>query len=116
MPARSNQDLAPIPSDEEILRALAYLERQALDHSRDAIYGVTTAHLAGFLGVESARRGGRGAVKGSWSGWMSPALRLSPRMRSLAKRGLVRQGWDPEERTRYRYHLTIEGRTGLDAW
>ena len=107
-----NEDLTPIPGDDEVLRALARLESEATGFS-DRVYGITTAHLAGKLGIQSARRGGRGAVKGSWTGSMSPALRLSPRMRSLTKRGLVSAHWDPEERTRYRYTLTRKGRAKL---
>lgn len=108
---RSNDDLAPIPGDDEVLAALAVLEDERDDdpHAYVKEYGIRAQHLAGKLGVAPARRGGRGAVKGSWSGSMAPALRLSPRLRSLERRGLVKTAaWG--HRSVRLYRLTDAGR------
>lgn len=99
----ANDDLDPLPGDDAVLAAIAELE----DESRRGsdVYGFTAQHIAGKLGIQSARRGGRGAVAGSWSGYMAPALRIAPRLRSLARRGLLVQSFDPSERHRWRYSL-----------
>lgn len=90
-----NRELPPLPTDDEILDALEDLE---FEQARSLVYryGVTTNRLAQRLGVDGARRLGNGAVKGSWSGRMSGSLRLAPRLRSMAQRGLLRREYDRE--------------------
>jgi hypothetical protein len=88
----ANLDLRPLPSDEEVVAAVRALCAGGA-HPR----GVTAAWVAIRLGVEGARRHGRGAVKGSWSGTMSGAVRIAPRLRSLERRGLLVAVWDRED-------------------
>jgi hypothetical protein len=104
-----NSNLPPLPSDEEVLRALAALENDPQEQRR---LGSTATSVAWKLGIQSARRLGRGAVQRSWTGSMAPALRISPRLRSLAKRGLLHEMYDdsPYARSRKVYKLTSAGR------
>lgn len=74
------------------------------------------AEIAASLGVPGARRLGRGAMGGhSWTGYMSPALRVVPSLRSAAQRGLVRMRYQPDVRTRSLYQLTASGLAWLQA-
>ena len=97
----SNEKLPPLPSDDEVLRALVHLVRESPYYT-----GTTAAKAARRLGVRGANRLGNGAVKGSWSGTMSASLRIAPRLRAFEQRGLVRSYWF--EGRRY-YDLTVEG-------
>jgi hypothetical protein len=90
-----NRSLSPLPSDEEVIAAVEKLHE-------DYPYRATAAHVAQQLGVEGARRLGRGAVKGSWSGHMSGALRIAPRLESLAKQGKLQWLYDDREHSRSR--------------
>lgn len=103
-----NQHLGDLPTDDEVLEALAALE--ASDSSRYE-YGITAQSLAWKLGIAGASRLGNGAVKGTWSGRMAPALRICPRLEAFARQGLVHKLSD--DRRRYRWVLTAKGRTRL---
>jgi hypothetical protein len=105
--------LEPLPPDAEFVRAV----RRLVDHrlcqqlaarARGRGYfsepAATAADVAHFLRIEPARRLGNGAVGGSWSGRMSPALRAGPRLRRLALRGLLERRYDTEG---YRYVYDI---------
>lgn len=74
-----NDRLEPLPTAAEIVQAVSDLtaDRRWFD-------GVPANVIARQCGVEGARRLGRGAVKGSWSGRMAPGLRLAPRLRQLS--------------------------------
>lgn len=98
----ANLDLPPLPSDDEVLKAMVGLVRASPYET-----GTTANGLALHLGVVPANRMGNGAVKGSWSGRMSPSLRIAPRLQAFEKRGLVRSYYF--EGRRY-YDLTVEGR------
>jgi len=54
----------------------------------------TAQDVARHAGLVGARRLGNGAVKGSWSGRMSPALRIAPTLRRLTKAGLIQTTYD----------------------
>ncbi len=108
---RANLDLPVLPSDDEFLRAVGDLQdSQGVGYH----HGATASEVAWKLGVAGARRLGRGAVKGSWSGTMSAALRVSPRLASLTRRGLLArytgERYDGTSEYRYRYYLTKKGR------
>ena len=104
-----NDSLPPLPSDEEILQAFLGFDGYAVRYGR-RWHGAPSANaLAHDLGIVGARRLGRGAVKGSWTGEMSGSLRLAPRLRSLERRALVSRHWDRES-GRYVYSLTNAGR------
>ncbi len=106
-----NEDLPAPPTEKEIAHALAMLaDRDALHPKASKVYGFTAADIAHQIGVHPARRLGRGAVAGSWSGRMSPALRITSRLTSMWKRGLVYRDFDPDERHRWRYRLTAKAR------
>lgn len=99
-----NDNLAPLPDDVAVLRAVHTLAEERL--------GAATAQaVARRLGVEPARRLGNGAVQGSWSGYMAPALRISPRLLALQRQGLL--GFFYGHRSRREYVLTQAGRTWL---
>lgn len=99
-----NDRLRPLPSDDEVVAAVESL----IAETRWAD-GVTANEVAWRLGIEPARRLGRQAQgPHSWSGSMSPALRIAPRLRSLADRGRLSRYYDTE-RHRYRY-LPAAGR------
>jgi predicted transcriptional regulator with HTH domain len=88
--AQVNQDLPPPPTHAEIARAIVELPEH--DPRARRLYGGTkiSANLiAQYLKVPGARRSGRGAVKGSWSGTMSGALRVAPALRSMIRLGFV---------------------------
>lgn len=102
----ANRDLPPLPSDDEILAALA-----ALEDERPRDFGITANRLAGRLGIVGARRLGRGAQgRRSWTGTMSPSLRLAPRLRSLRLQGLVEIIWTSSPEYRNVYLCTAAGR------
>lgn len=75
-------ELGPLPTDDQVLAAVRKLQDA---HGR--YRWVTATEVAAACGVQGARRLGRGAVKGSWSGHMSGALRVAPRLRKLARDG-----------------------------
>lgn len=105
-----NLDLSELPGEVEIIRAV--LDLPEID-SR-ARRGVTANLLAQHLKVEGARRLGRGAQKGSWSGTMSGSIRLSPRLLVLVKRGLLGSYRD-RENYRAIYTVTAAGRALIGA-
>lgn len=86
--------------------------REPFSDRRTTLTALDVAHRADIRGV---RRGGNGAVKGSWSGWTSPALSIASTMTSLVTRGLVYRiettyrGYGKAE-----YGLTDEGRRVAD--
>lgn len=80
---------------------------QVMLSMREARCGLRAIAIARHLGVVGARRAGNGAVKGSWSGRMSSALRVAPVLRGLVNDGLVRTHRD--ERGNTLYTLTLEG-------
>jgi hypothetical protein len=116
-----NAELAKV-TDDQVLLAMAKIERAAEEyrekhgfyHSWD-IDGYSDAQrIAGAASVAPAIRGGRGAVAGSWSGFMAPALRVAPRLRSMAKRGLLDRKWNNiDRRGVYEYRMTDAGRARL---
>lgn len=103
MPARSNLRLPPLPDPDDILRMVAVMEQER--RYRD---GVPAGMLAHRLDVEGARRAGSGAKDGrSWTGTMSPSIRLAPRLATLARAGLLLR-WRADYR--WWYCTTDEGR------
>jgi hypothetical protein len=102
MPRRtSNEGLPDLPPDRDVLRAVATLAAE--DPRADPITGtrpITAQRIAWKLGIDGARRHGRGAVQHSWTGTMAPALRIAPRLRSLEMRGLL---WSLYDRDNYRH-------------
>lgn len=88
-----NSRLAPLPSDDEVVAVVRELQD---DRTWEFKLGVSASAVARKLGVEAANRAGNGAVKGSWSGRMSASLRISPRLRSMAKRGLLLEIYDTD--------------------
>lgn len=84
-----NQHLKALPTDDEILAAVSYLGTA----NRRYRAGVTAQQIAWKLGVQGASRLGNGAVKGSWSGKMAPALRIAPRLAAMERRGQLRGGY-----------------------
>jgi hypothetical protein len=95
-----NRDLSPLPTDEEIVAAVKSLsdDKRAMT-ARSGYWRDTAAtanEIARRAGVQAARRLGNGAMKGSWSGTMSPSLRISPRLRAMARRGLLVEHYDHE--------------------
>lgn len=103
----ANLDLAPLPDDAAFLRAVR--DAEAEQRYRD---GASAQTIAWRLGVAGARRLGRGAVAHSWTGYMAPALRVAPRLRSLSKRGLLWEVYDRNKHRRY-YGLTDAGREAI---
>jgi hypothetical protein len=103
-----NQHLRPLPPDRAFLQAVADI--QASGRKWDLYGGASAQDIAWKLDVQGASRLGNGAVKGSWSGNMVPGLRVFPRLRSLAHRGLLREFRG--ERRQY-FILTEEGRKVL---
>lgn len=67
--------------------ALAAVTALHAEHKGSYYRGVSASKVAWWLSLEGARRHGNGAVKGSWSGHMSEALRVAPILRSLAANG-----------------------------
>lgn len=117
--AHVNQSLSSPPSHEAVCRVLLDLTKRDADYvagkTTRAIYGrrwhgdFSASVIAAECGVEGAQRLGRGAVKGSWSGTMSGALRISPTLRSMVTAGLLHQHYDTENH-RSLYGLTDSGR------
>lgn len=92
-----NQHLSPLPSDDEFVRAVTEIVAEGT--LRNPFYrGASAADVAYRLGVQGSSRLGNGAVKGSWSGRMSPALRVTPRLMALAKQGRIFRGYDYDYR------------------
>lgn len=96
-----NHDLPPLPSDDEVVAAVAKIvadktARYESARARGLAYAPTLAATATDVAYEldilPAHRLGNGAVKGSWSGRMAPALRIAPRLRALQKQGRLRPG------------------------
>lgn len=74
------------------------------------------AEIAARLAIPGARRLGSQANGGhSWTGYMSPALRITTSLRHSAKQGLVRMRVQPDQRTRFLYQLTEQGLAWLDV-
>lgn len=99
-----------MPTDEEVLAAVREVcaekkrkheEARARGFHYAMRYVATSNDVAYRLGMVGADRHGRGAVAGSWSGRMSPALRIAPRLRSMHKRGMLANGWDEYSRHVY---------------
>ena len=55
------------------------------------------------MSVEPARRLGNGAVQGSWTGRMAPALRISPRLEAMVRKGMLKHDFSLDEHDRYRH-------------
>jgi Transcriptional regulator PadR-like family len=116
-----NLGLPPPPGDVVVLQALVAMwdaplyEGEVLRNPWRRYHGgVLASALARHMGVPGARRLGRGAVRGSWSGTMDAGLRLVPRLRSLEQRGLVATWHDQKsERSRTVYQPTQAGRLWL---
>lgn len=107
-----NAQLPELPNDLAFLNAVGMIvERQKYE------YGATANDVAHYLGVTGARRLGRGAVAHSWTGTMSAALRVSPRLTSLSNRGLLSRFhadmYGAGREYRWRYALTPAGREVL---
>lgn len=113
---QAHDDARPsLPTDDEVIAAVRDLIKQKHeDMARSAAAGhgyyvdarPAANAIARRLGVRGARRAGNGAVKGSWSGTMSGALRISPRLQSLARQAKLVQGYDPEN---YRHIYSVPG-------
>lgn len=101
-----NERLQPMPSHEQIAAVMYELESR---YSRSGRY-FTAQTVAYAARVEPARRLGNGAVKGSWSGMMSPALRITPTLRAMHRAGLVALVMNDDGRFRWHYGLTEAGR------
>jgi len=91
-----NRGLPPLPDDTALIEAVAQIVGEG--HR-----GATANRVAQRLRVQGAWRGGRGAVKGSWSGMMSPALRVAPRLRKLADDGLLVRRYNNDD-YRFEYY------------
>lgn len=103
----SNWDLEPLPGDNAVVIAVkTIVEENRKSPSMLQFRGATANGVARFLRVRGARRAGNGAVKGSWSGTMSPATRIAPRLRSLAERGDLERSYDAKN---YRYEYYPKG-------
>lgn len=85
-------DLKPMPSDEEIVQAVIEIA------SREPTYrGATAKQVAERCGHrlgDGPRRHGNGAVKGSYSGHVSPAVRFSATLQRLARLELIEAAYD----------------------
>lgn len=67
--------------------------------ARNAVeQGASANEVASECGhhLKGPRRHGNGAVKGSWSGTMSPAPRFAAVLRRLAREGLIEEDSDRE--------------------
>lgn len=115
MVSTANLHLDPVPGPPAVLAALVelYDEQQARPYPWE--HGITANAVSYRLGVQGARRAGRGAVKGSWSGRMSGALRVAPVLASLCRNGYAEQLYDraPGARSRRIYFPSEEGRRWL---
>lgn len=106
----SNYDLPALPDDAAVIGAVR-AECQWLSSLPSACRrwperGATANAVAHRLGLKGANRHGNGAVKGSWSGYMSPALRIAPRLQKLAGEGKLSQHYDTDV-CRYEYALPV---------
>lgn len=108
-PRSYNENLEPLPSHQEIARAMLKFDGDAVRFGRRWYGEVSANALAGELGMVGARRLGRGAQGShSWSGTMSASLRLTPRLKSMKLKGLVEIYYDRDS-GRHIYSLTDEG-------
>jgi len=91
-----NRDLPALPSDEQVVAAVAAIVAQHRESPSVVrqMTGASANEVAQQLRIEGATRHGRGAVQYSWSGIMSPALRLAPRLQALTRRGLLEKDYD----------------------
>lgn len=107
-------DYTPAQRRQAVLEVLRpYGERLTEYGHRDWYSGGQTAsQIAHRLRIPPARRAGRGAVQGSWTGNMAPALRAAPTLVSAVKAGLamsLRNPLDDHHRAAPLYYLTVEG-------
>lgn len=86
---------------QQILDALNAL---IAEQPRRARLGFTSNEIARKAGLAGARRLGNGAVKGSWTGRMSPAVRAAPTLRSLEHKQIVQNHYDTDN---YRWLWTL---------
>lgn len=86
----------------KVTREAALAAVEALHAERESLYyrGVSASEVAWWVGIDGVRRHGNGAVKGSWSGFMSESLRAAPVLRSLAAKGEL-EAADDGRRARY---------------
>jgi hypothetical protein len=106
--------------DERVLALLRVTpkmgEREMTPTGYERMVNVTADDLARRLGVTPARRAGSGATKGSWSGHMSPGLRVVPMLRAMERAGLIfAMGDHREKRYRSIYYRTAAGDARLAA-
>jgi hypothetical protein len=96
MTRSTNLDLRPLPDDDAIIDAVHGIvaARSDADRRYRVLLGASANEVALQLGVQPADRLGNGAVRGSWSGRMSPALRVAPRLRRLAREGRLAERYD----------------------
>lgn len=91
-------------------------DSQRSERHHDRFNGeLLAADVARRLRLDGARRHGRGAVAGSWSGYMSSALRVVPILRALEAEHLVHGRYEPDVRTRSLYRITTSGIAWLAA-
>lgn len=104
-----NEDLRPLPSEEEIIAAMRKIvaARRKSGWTSRGWDRMTAGAIARMAGVEAARQLGNGAKKGSWSGTQSPGSRLGPRLLAMARRGVIVPEYDRED-YRWRYALVAE--------
>jgi hypothetical protein len=99
--------------DERVLALLRVMPKMGERVSLNGYERMATAtadDLARTLGVTPARRHGSGAVKGTWSGHMSPGLRVVPMLRSMERSGLIfAMGDHRAKRYRAVYYRTAAG-------
>lgn len=93
-----NRNLPDLPSDEEVIAAVKAIvaEHQESPSILKQLTGASANEVAHRLRIKGATRHGNGAVEHSWTGTMSPALRLAPKLQSLAKRGQLEREYDNE--------------------
>jgi hypothetical protein len=91
-----NDDLTPLPDDDTVIAAVREIvagRSPSFLLFRDEP-GATENEVALRLGVQGAARLGSGAKAYSWSGTMSAATRMAPRLRKLAREGRLIQRYD----------------------
>lgn len=85
--------LTTVQRKDRALEAVLHLHAEQLEHRKDYdphlihYHGIRAQSVAWHCGIHGARRHGRGAVKGSWSGFMPAALRCAPTLAALAREG-----------------------------
>lgn len=97
MDAHPWNDWTPAQRRAAVLLVLKPYDRHATKLMADGVStfpdprfgGMSAQEVAYRIGVPPARRAGRGAVGGSWSGNMAPALRVVATLRAAEKAGLV---------------------------